>query len=617
MHKKTGFSAQSSGAARSRRPASRLLLALVFAGTHHARAADLLDVYRQAKGADSTYSAARATWAAAQERIPQARAGLLPLASLSASTQQNDRSIHFRDDSTPRSNSDFRSSGVSLSVTQPLYRRQNSIVYDQALTQVEQADAQLALAAQDLILRTAQAYFDVLLAQDNVALAEAQKTAIGQQLEQAKRNFEVGTSPITDADEAQARYDLTTAQLIGATNELELRRRALEQVIAANAPPLAPLGARLELKAPVPASMDVWVQLAHRGNLQVRTAQSGHTFASQEIDRNRAARAPTLDAFVTVGATGAGAGTSGGIGNDTRSTVAGLQLALPIYQGGAISSRIREAIANQSRARDELEGSRRSAEFSARQAYLGITSGIAQVRALEAALVSTQSQLASTRLGQEVGVRTQVDVLNAQQLRFSAQRDLAQSKYNYVLSLLRLEAAIGELTEDDLAVVNQWLDREAASRTGSTADQAAMPAAPELTTPAPVAPTRAVRGEPRRASDAAEIVATLESWARAWSDNDVAGYLAHYAPSFEPPRGISRAQWEVERKARVQKPRKIAVNVSSPAVRLEQPDRAVVVLRQQYRSGATHVTSEKTLVMVRGGERWLVQQERIDSETQH
>ena len=607
------------GVCRFRAQAFRIA-ALLLALPAHAGAADLIDIYRQAKAADTTYSAARATWAAAQERIPQARAGLLPLASITASTQYNDRSIRFRDDTTPRSDTDFGSGGVSLSVTQPLYRRQNSIVYRQALTQVEQADTQLALAAQDLILRAAQAYFDVLLAQDNVALADAQKTAIGQQLEQAKRNFEVGTSPITDTDEAQARYDLTGAQLIAAINELELRRRALEQVIARSAPPLAPLGARLALRPPVPATMDAWVQLAQRGNLQVRIAQSAFTFSSQEIDRNRAAHAPTLDAFVTLGANSAGAGTTSGLGNETRSSVAGLQLAVPIYQGGAVNSRVREAIANQSRARDELEGSRRSAEFNARQAYLGITSGIAQVQALQAALVSTQSQLASTRLGQEVGVRTQVDVLNAQQLLFSAQRDLAQSKYNYVLSLLRLEAAIGELTEDDLSAVNAWLDADAAGRAdeiaGTAAQPAGVPAATALATPVPVVPQRAAPASPPEKAAEADVVAALETWARAWSGNDVAGYLAHYAPDFEPPAGKSRSAWEAERTARIQKPRKIAVNVSSRVVRFEQADRAVVTFQQQYRSGALNVTSEKKLVMTKRDGRWLVQQERVESETQ-
>jgi outer membrane protein len=209
--------------------------------------------------------------------------------------------------------------------------------------------------------------------------------------------------------------------------------------------------------------VNAWVGIAQQNNLQVRIAQSALTFASQEIARNRGAHYPTVDAFASVSEVGAGAATLSSIGSDTRSTVVGFQIAVPIYQGGVTNSRVREAIANEDRARQDLESARRNAEFTARQAFLGITNGIAQVRALEAALVSTQSQLASTRLGQEVGVRTQVDVLNAQQLLFSARRDLAQSRYNYVLSLLRLEAAVGELTEDDLLPINTWLDRSAAT----------------------------------------------------------------------------------------------------------------------------------------------------------
>ena len=285
--------------------------------------------------------------------------------------------------------------------------------------QVEQADAQLAAAAQDLILRVSQAYFDVLLAHDSVAFAEAQKVAIGQQLEQAKRNFEVGVATITDTHEAQARFDLTTSLEITARNDLELRKRALEQIIGRGAPPLAPLGAVLVLRKPRPAQMDTWVDLAQKTNLQVRVAFTALTFASQEIERNRAQHLPTLDAFASFTESGLGTQT-GNLGTDTRNTVVGVQVALPLYQGGAVNSRVREAIANQDRARKDLEGARRAAEFNARQSFLGITNGIAQVRALEAALVSMQSQLASTQLGQQVGVRTQVDVLNAQQQLFSA-----------------------------------------------------------------------------------------------------------------------------------------------------------------------------------------------------
>ena len=433
----------------------RLLLALLLTPCA-AGAADLLDIFRMAQGADSTYAVARATWAATQERVPIGRAGLLPVVSLSASTQRDDRDISFRD--STRSNSRFSSSGVTLSVTQPLIRIQNSIVYEQALTQVQQADAQLALAAQDLILRTAQAYFDVLLAQDNVAFVEAQKTALQQQVNQARRAFEVGTAPVTDVHEAQARFDLVNAQEIAARNELELRRRGLELLIGREPPALAPLGPGFTLKSPEPNAVDPWLSLAAQQNLQVKAAQSGMTFSAQEIERNRAAHRPTLDVFANVSNNASGAGIQGGVGNDTRNRVVGLQLALPIYNGGATNARVREAIANEDRSRNEYEVARRAAVFAARQAFLGITNGTALVRALDAALTSTQSQLASTRVGQSVGVRTIVDVLNAQQLLFSARRDQAQAKYNYIISLLRLEAAIGELTEHDIAAVNLWLD---------------------------------------------------------------------------------------------------------------------------------------------------------------
>lgn len=424
-----------------------------------AGSADLVEVFRMAQSADAVYASARAGWAATQEKLPQGRAGLLPSATLSASTQQNDRTIRFRDPTLPASSTQFNSNSISLSLTQPIYRRQNIVALEQARTQVAQADYTLALAAQDLILRMAQAYFDVLLAQDNVAFARAQKTAIGQQLEQARRNFEVGTATITDTHEAQARFDLTTAQEIAALNDLEIKNRALEQIIGRIAPTLAPLGPKFTLINPTPSRMDDWVAEAREVNLQVQVAQAGLAIATQEVSRNRGGHFPTLDAFATRTESGSGAGVQGGVGNDTRSTVVGLQLAVPIYQGGLVSSRVRESLANEEKARQDLENSRRSAELTARQNFLGVTNGMAQVKALEAALVSTQSSLDSTRLGQEVGVRTQVDVLNAQQQLFSARRDLAQARYNYILSLLRLKAAVGRLAEDDLVQVAAWLAR--------------------------------------------------------------------------------------------------------------------------------------------------------------
>ncbi len=441
---------------------------IILAVSGLASAADLHEILKRGLSTDATYAGARAAWQAAQEKLPQGFALLLPSASMSANTQYNDRTIDFRPSSNPSNlaipdpppQSDrFNSNSLSVSVTQPLYRAQNKIQYDQAKVQVAQADAQLSAALQDLILRVSQAYFDILLAQDNVEFSGAQKAAIGEQLAQAKRNFEVGTATITDTHEAQARFDLVTAQEIAAINELESKKRALQQIIGELPPRIAPLGPRFAPADPSPSAMESWVELAIENSLQVQIQKAAEEFAGKEVERNRAAHHPTLDAVASYTNSGTGSGINSGPGNDTTTRVFGLQLAVPLYQGGAISSRVREAISNLEKARQDLEAAKRTAALSTRQAFLGVTSGIAQIRALQSAVVSSQSQLDSTRLGQEVGVRTGVDVLNAQQQLYSARRDLAQARYNYILNSLRLSAATGRLAEQEIERVSQWLAR--------------------------------------------------------------------------------------------------------------------------------------------------------------
>ncbi len=421
--------------------------------------ADLLEVFKQAQNADATYASARAGWVAAQEKLPQSHSGLLPSLSLSGSTQYNDRHITFRDATLAGSSGRFNTNTLSLSLTQPVYRRQNVVAYEQGKTQVSQADSVLVVAAQDLITRVAQAYVDVLLARDSVAFSSAQKTAIAEQLAQAKISFQVGTATITDTHEAQARFDLAVSQAIAAESDLQVKQRALELLIGKNIPVLAPLGTGLRLVAPEPAVIDKWVEEARSNNAQVRVAESNLTLAQQEITRNRSAHYPTLDLIAGYSNNASAAGMQGGPGTDLTNRNIGLQLAVPIYQGGLVTSRVREAAAHEEKARQDLEASRRGAELQARQHFLGVSSGMAQVKALEAALTSSQSALDSTRLGREVGVRTQVDVLNAQQQLFSARRDLAQAKYSYLMSTLRLKAAVGRLSEADIVAVNVWLER--------------------------------------------------------------------------------------------------------------------------------------------------------------
>src|SRR5687768_5296171 len=219
--------------------------------------ADLLEIYRLAQSADTQYAAARASWAASQEKLPQGLSGLLPSASVGVTVQNSERDTQSATTGTVVPGRS--SSTATASVNQPIYRPQRYAAYEQSKTQVAQADAVLAQAAQDLILRVAQAYLDVLLAQDTVAFAQAQLTAIGQQLEQAKRNFEVGTATITDTHEAQSRYDITTSTEIAARNDLEIRKRQLELLIGRATPGLSPLGARFSLRLPQPGNMDQWV----------------------------------------------------------------------------------------------------------------------------------------------------------------------------------------------------------------------------------------------------------------------------------------------------------------------------------------------------------------------
>jgi len=432
------------------------ILAVVLLAAGPAYAADLLTVYREATLQDAVYAAAKAQYIAAQERLPQGRALLLPNVNFGAGANYNDLDVEYKNSTFASGKRDFYDYNYGVSVTQPIYRSQNALIYEQAKIQLRQAQTQLAAAAQELMTRVAQAYFDVLLARANLSTIESQKVAVAEQLEQAKRNFVVGTATITDSREAQARYDLVVAQELGAQNELEVRHRVLEQLVGKPVGELAGLSSPVMLNAPQPTEMNAWVEQAYQSSLQIAAAQHGVELAARESERASAGHRPTLDAVGSVSQNYASSSAQG-IGSEVRALVIGVQLNVPLYQGGAISSRVREALANQERARQDLENARRSAALQTRQAYLGVTSGLAQVTALRQAVASTQLQLESTKLGQEVGVRTAVDVLNAEQQLSLARRDLSQSLYSTILNQLRLKAAVGKLAETDLSDINALL----------------------------------------------------------------------------------------------------------------------------------------------------------------
>ena len=347
--------------------------------------------------------------------------------------------------------------GYTLTLSQPIYRPQNLLQRDQADYQARQAEATFAQASQDLTVRTAQAYFDVLAAQDTLMLVGAQKAAISEQLAQAKRNFEVGTATITDTHEAQSRYDLVVAQEIAAQNDLDSKRRALQLVAGKEYMQLKPLRTDIRLAPPAPNDMQAWVDLADKQSYPVIIQQAVTDVAQLEAKRQSAGHLPTVDLVGTYGTTKDTGSLQSGVGREITTGQIGFQLALPLYQGGSISSREREAAANYSKSRQDLENARRTAALTTRQTYLAVINGIAQIAALEQALTSSQSALDSNRLGYEVGVRINIDVLNAQQQVFQTRRDLAVARYNAILNQLRLRAAAGTLRDEDLEEVNRAL----------------------------------------------------------------------------------------------------------------------------------------------------------------
>ncbi|MFO1321929.1 MAG: TolC family outer membrane protein [Burkholderiales bacterium] len=441
---------------------AKLLVASSFLlGAGTAVAADLVSIYREAVVADPQFASARATYLASQERIAQGKAGLLPQVTANANLNYTTLDSRFIGSANPSpGQKDFGSRGFGVQLTQPLYRPQNRETYEQGKLQALGSEIQLGAAAQDLMVRVSQGYFDVLQAQANLSFIRAQKTAIGEQLAQAKRNFIVGTATITDTNDAQARFDLATAQEVAALNDLEVKNRALAAIIGKNPGSLSAPAEPIVLSRPDPVDINAWVEQAQATSLLVEAQKTSVEIASREVAKQRAGHLPTLDAVASYNDTKANASTFG-FGSEVRQTAIGLQFNLPIYLGGAVNSRVREAVANKTKAEQDLEAARRKAVLDTQQSFLGVTSGLAQVKALEQALQSSLVSLESTKLGRDVGVRTSVDVLNAQQQVANARRDLAKARYDTIVAQLKLKQAVGRLTVDDLESVNRLLRNDA------------------------------------------------------------------------------------------------------------------------------------------------------------
>jgi outer membrane protein len=438
----------------------RLLPLLILAASGvatSAQAQSLVDLYTAARGYDATYQSAKSQFDATMAKSEQAKALLLPTAGLTASVSQINQDTQLPAASAKNYNYDTQSAAIAVS--QPLYRPGNWASYDQGKKQVALAQAQLAQAEQDLIVRVSQAYFDVLAATDNLAFVKSQKAAVAEQLASAKRNFEVGTSTITDSREAQARYDLVTAQELAAENDLRVKSIALDQLVGmSNAQP-KPLSAPVQLSDLAPADVEQWVGEAQANHPGIKQLEVALDVAKLETSKAEAGHKPTLDLTGSYGYSASNNGTSTAANISTRGYQAavGLSFNMPLFAGFSIQNRVKETLALEDKARTDLEATKRAVAQGTRTAFFGVQSGLGQVKALEAAEASSQSALDANKLGYQVGVRINIDVLNSQSQLFDTKAKLAKARYDVLVGGLKLRQAAGTLKADDLQPINGQL----------------------------------------------------------------------------------------------------------------------------------------------------------------
>jgi outer membrane protein len=447
------FTRQRQALRRTGMQGTRVALAALLVGLPGlAMAQSLQELYEAARAYDATYLGARAQAQSAEFRAAQAEALGRPKAELAANASAAVIDV-------PRfGTGDSNTIGATLNGRYPLFNRANKITIEQARKSLETAQADLETAEQDLVLRLTQAYFDVLAAQDVLATTRASKAATAEQLASARRNFEVGTATITDTREAQARFDLGTAQEIVADNDLRTKRLALDQLVGRAGVQPRPLVVPVVLPGTTPANPEEWVTVADTQHPSVRRARVALEVANLETAKARAGELPTVDAVASLGSS-RGSGSAVSIGGITTNSSLGVQLNWPLYTGGATQNRIKETLVLEEKSRNDLEAARRGVAQATRVAFFGVQSGLAQVKALEAAEASTKLQLEATQLGYKVGVRVNLDVLNAQTQLFTTQRDLAKARYDVLVGSLRLRQASGQLAAGDLQAINALLAR--------------------------------------------------------------------------------------------------------------------------------------------------------------
>lgn len=429
-----------------------LSVALAAAAALPARAQNLVTLYEAARAFDAGYQSAQYQFEATAAKSEQARAGTLYKIDLTATA-----SIGAIDGNAAKKQSGYDGQSATLSASQPLYRPGNQIVFEQSKRQIDVEEQKLLSAEQDLIMKLSTAYFEVLASQDSLAYLLAQKAAVTEQLASAKRNFEVGTATITDTREAEARFDLVVAQEIAGRNDLQVKKLALDQLVGK--PNSAPLPVKLPLQLPpvMPGDVAAWVQKSEEMHPAVRQSRLAFEVAQMEAKKAQAATLPTLDLTGNLNMANSNGTASSDASSRTTTATVGLSFNMPLFSGYAIENRIKEALALEEKARTDLEAVKRSVAQASRAAFFGLLSGQGQVKALQAAEASSQSALDANKLGYQVGVRINIDVLNSQSQLFDTKAKLAKARYDVLLGGLKLHQASGILKAEDLKQVNTLL----------------------------------------------------------------------------------------------------------------------------------------------------------------
>lgn len=419
---------------------------------------DFRQAYEAAFENDATIRASRAGAESSRERLPQARAQLRPNISLSAGRNFNDLTSQGRNvlGQPTTSETNYYSGNQTLAIRQPIYRPFLHAQLHQAEAQVKDADASLERDEQALVVRVGEAYFEALLARDQLALVLAQKATYTTQLDAARKGLAAGSGTRTDVDEAQARLDMTLAQELEARQNEGYTRHRLEVLTGQKVDVLAGLDAgRFVPQGPLPASVDEWMDRAEDRSPELQSLRAQIEIARQEIDKSKAGHMPTLDAVAQWARTNSDSVTSVNSRYDNKTI--GLQLSIPLYAGGYVSSTVRQAVAAQVRVQEMLEATRRDLGVRVHREFRGVTEGVLRIKALQQAVLSAEQAVLSSRKSFEAGVRTTVDVLNAEQQRVTALRDLAQARYLYLVSRLRLQSLAGDDRHASVIEVNGWL----------------------------------------------------------------------------------------------------------------------------------------------------------------